>query len=208
MARGFSLIAETAFQKSVFGCHQARNHALLVGCNAAACPLKVLIGQLYTAFAMHNALLFLATVCLATASSEANAQALLAQSASLAGAASYTATPAEPTKVLAGRIANASGPLPGAVVTLVDSKQMAVTNSEGEFQFVVPVSARTLQAVVSFAGYADEHLTLNAEDAESTATLTDEQVIPLKRREQLRFYLKTAHKEIKHDLREVHRNMR
>jgi hypothetical protein len=85
---------------------------------------------------------------------------------------------------------------------------MAVTNSEGEFQFVVPVGTRTMQAVVSFAGYADESLTLNADDAESAATLTDEQAIPLKRRQQLKFYLKTARKEAHRDLREVHRNMR
>ena len=155
---------------------------------------------------MRTALLLLALAGLATISPVANAQALLASNASHA-AATYL-SPSEPTKILGGRITSPDGPLPGAVVTLVGSKQMAVTNSEGEFQFVVPVTTRTLQAVVSFAGYADEHLTLNAEDAETTATLADEQAVPLERRQQLRFYLKTARKEARRDLREVHRNMR
>ena len=149
--------------------------------------------------------MFLATACLA-ASSLANAQGLLASNA-LHSTTTYS-PPAEPTVVLSGRITNADGPLPGAVVTLVGSKEMAVTNSEGEFQFVVPASTRTLQAVVSFAGYADQRLTLNTDDAESTATLTDEQAIPMARRQQLKFYLKTARKEANRDLREVHRNMR
>lgn len=156
---------------------------------------------------MRTALLFFATACLAAATPAANGQALLASNVSRSAAAA-DAAPSEPTVVLVGRIANPDGPLPGAVVTLVDTKQMAVTNSEGEFQFVVPASTRTLQAVVSFAGYADEHLTLNTDDAESTATLADEQAIPVARRQQLRFYLKTARKEAHRDLREVRRNMR
>lgn len=155
---------------------------------------------------MRIALLSFVAACLGAASPAAHGQALLA-STTAQPAPSYSG-PAEPTMVLSGRIANLDGPLPGAVVTLVDSKQMAVTNSEGEFQFVVPVGTRTLQAVVSFAGYADERLTLNTEDAESTATLADEQAIPVARRQQLRFYLKTARKEAHRDLREVRRNMR
>ena len=155
---------------------------------------------------MRTALLFVAMAGVAIASSAANAQALLASNASHP-TATYT-PPAEPTMVISGRIANPDGPLPGAVVTLVGTKQMAVTNSEGEFQFVVPVGTRTLQAIVSFAGYADERLTLNAEDAESTATLADERAIPVARRQQLKFYLKTARKEANRELREVRRNMR
>ncbi|GAB3722175.1 hypothetical protein GCM10027594_02840 [Hymenobacter agri] len=155
---------------------------------------------------MRTTLLFIATACAVATSSAANAQTLLASNAAHS-VATYT-PPSEPTMIIGGRIANPDGPLPGAVVTLVGSKQMAVTNSEGEFQFVVPVGTRTLQAIVSFAGYADERLTLNADDAESTATLADERAIPLARRQQLKFYLKTARKEAHRELREVHRNMR
>ena len=159
---------------------------------------------------MRTFLLILATACLAAATPVANGQTLLASNMprpTTTDVASPT-DPTEPTVVLTGRITNPDGPLPGAVVTLVSTKQMAVTNSEGEFQLTVPASSRTLQAVVSFAGYADEYLTLNAGDAESTATLTDEQAIPVARRQQLKFYLRTARKEAHRDLREVHRNMR
>ena len=159
-----------------------------------------------TNIVIRTTLLFLATACLAAASPAANGQVLLASNI-LHSTATYT-PPSEPTMVLTGRITNHDGPLPGAVVTLVGTKQMAVTNSEGEFHFVVPASSRTLQAVVSYAGYADENLTLNADDAESTATLADAQAIPMARRQQLKFYLKTARKAANRDLREVHRNMR
>ena len=156
---------------------------------------------------MRTALLILAGACLVAATPAANGQTLLASNTSRPTPGEVT-SPSEPTIVLVGRIANPDGPLPGAVVTLVGTKQMAVTNSEGEFQFTVPASARILQAVVSFAGYADETLTLNAENAESVATLADEQAIPVARRQQLKFYLKTARKEAHRDLREVRRNMR
>jgi CarboxypepD_reg-like domain len=155
---------------------------------------------------MRNFLLFLATAGLATAIPVANAQPLIASNASHSTAA--YAPPAEPTVAIIGHISNPDGPLPGAVVTLVGTKQMTVTNAAGEFQFLVPASTRTLQAVVSFAGYADEAITLNTDDAETTATLSDEQKILLARRQQLRFYLKTARKAANRDLREVHRNMR
>jgi CarboxypepD_reg-like domain len=155
---------------------------------------------------MRIVLIFLAMASLAATAPAANGQALLASNA--AHSATTYAPTTDPTVVLSGHIANPDGPLPGAVVTLIDTKQMAVTNSEGEFQFVVPASTRTLKAVVSFAGYADEHLTLSTDDAESTATLADEQAIPMARRQQLKFYLKTARKEAHHDLREVRRNMR
>ena len=155
---------------------------------------------------MRTALLLFATASLAVASPAASGQVLLASNGGHSAAA--YAPPSEPTIVVSGRIANPNGPLPGAVVTLLGTKQMAVTNAEGEFQFVVPASTRTLQAVVSFAGYADETLTLNTDNAETTATLSDEQKIPVARRQQLKFYLKTARKEANRELREVHRNMR
>ena len=42
--------------------------------------------------------------------------------------------------VLAGKITNSAGPLAGAVVILTATQQMAVTNADGEFQFVVPAN--------------------------------------------------------------------
>ena len=66
------------------------------------------------------------------------------------------------------------------------TKQMAVTNADGKFQFVVPASASALQATVTYAGYA------TADD--STVNLANAQVVVMARKQQLKFYLKTANK--------------
>ncbi len=113
-----------------------------------------------------------------------------------------------PTVIVAGLITSPNGPLPGAVVTLIATRQMAVTNSEGEFQFTVPAGSRVLKAVVSCAGYTDEALSLNVDDAEPTATLSDAHTIAVPRRQQLKFYLRTARKEAHRELRQLHKNTR
>ena len=107
---------------------------------------------------------------------------------------------------LIGKITNPTGPLPGAVVVLTDTKQMAVTNADGEFEFEVPANAGAIDAVVTYAGYADEKMTLNAAADESTVSLTNAHVIVVSRRNQLKKYLKTAHKQIKHDLKQIRNN--
>ncbi|HEX8326314.1 MAG TPA: carboxypeptidase-like regulatory domain-containing protein [Hymenobacter sp.] len=105
--------------------------------------------------------------------------------------------------LLVGKITNPAGVLPGAVVILKDSKQMAVTNADGEFQFEVPADAGALKAVVTYAGYADEEMTLNAAASESTVSLTNARVIVVSRRQQLKTYLRTARKQVKRDLKQV-----
>ena len=107
--------------------------------------------------------------------------------------------------LLVGKITNPAGVLPGAVVILKDSKQMAVTNADGEFQFEVPAAAGALKAVVTYAGYADEEMTLNAAASESTVSLTNARVIVVSRRQRLKAYMKTARKQVKHDLKQVHK---
>lgn len=109
-------------------------------------------------------------------------------------------TSAEKT-VLVGKITNPTGPLPGAVVILTSSKQMAVTNANGEFEFTVPANAGILAAVVTYAGYADEKITLNASAEESTVSLTNARLIVVSRKQQLKKYLKTAQKQVKRDLK-------
>ena len=109
------------------------------------------------------------------------------------------------TMVLAGKITNSAGPLAGAVVILTATKQMAVTNADGEFQFVVPASAGALDARVTYAGYADEKMTLNTTTTgESTVNLANARVIVVARKQQLKYYLKTARKEVKRSLKQVH----
>ena len=105
--------------------------------------------------------------------------------------------------VLIGKIINPAGPLPGAVIILTGTKQMAVTNADGEFEFEVPANAGALDALVTYAGYADEKMTLNASANESTVSLTNARVIVVSRKQQLKRYLKTARKQVKHDLRQV-----
>ena len=136
----------------------------------------------------------------------AEAQALLASNTP--PAPERFAAADAPTVIVAGLITSPNGPLPGAVVTLTATRQMAVTNSEGEFQFTVPAGSRVLKAVVSYAGYADEALSLNVEDAEPTANLSDVRAIVMPRRQQLKFYLRTARKETHRQLRQLHKNTR
>lgn len=127
----------------------------------------------------------------------------------IAGTANATTTDTDggttgtkPEKVtLIGKITNPAGPLPGAVVMLTGTKQMAVTNADGEFEFEVLANAGALQATVTYAGYADEIMTLNATADESTVSLTNARIIVVSRKQQLKRYLKTAHKQVKHDLR-------
>lgn len=105
--------------------------------------------------------------------------------------------------VLAGKITNPAGPLPGAVVFLTGTKEMAVTNADGEFEFTVPANSGALQARVTYAGYADETLMLNASASKSTVNLANAQVIVVSRKQQLKKYLKTAHKQVRRDLRQI-----
>ena len=106
---------------------------------------------------------------------------------------------------LIGKITNPAGVLPGAVVILTATKQMAVTNADGEFEFEVPANAGSLDAVVTYAGYADEKMTLNAAAAESTTNLANARVIVVARRQQLKFYLKSARKQVKRSIKQVHK---
>jgi len=66
------------------------------------------------------------------------------------------------------------------------TKQIAITNADGEFQFVVPASAGVLQATVTYASYAKAD--------NSTVNLANAQVVVVARKQQLKFYLETANK--------------
>ncbi|MCC2544836.1 carboxypeptidase-like regulatory domain-containing protein [Hymenobacter sp. BT175] len=114
-----------------------------------------------------------------------------------------TEASASESVVLVGKITNPAGPLPGAVVILTDTKQMAVTNADGEFQFEVPASAGELNALVTYAGYADEKMVLNAAATSSTVSMTNARVISVSRKYQLKTYLKTARKQAKRSLKQV-----
>lgn len=164
--------------------------------------------------AMRTALSFLATtflLCLLTLTTT-SAQELFASNARVESTRNDGGlAPGTPKKepvekvVLAGKITNAAGALPGAVIILDGTQQMAVTNGDGEFQFVVPANAGPLAARVTYAGYADESMTLNATETESTVNLANAKVIVVARKQQLKAYMKTARKEVKRSLKQVHK---
>lgn len=134
------------------------------------------------------------------------AQTELANAASLPPALAPAASDEESgnseTMVLTGKITNPAGPLPGAVVILTATRQMAVTNAEGEFELVVPTTATNLEARVTYAGFADEKMLLNP-TAGATTSLTNAQVIVVSRRFQMKAYERQARKEVRHSLREI-----
>ena len=66
------------------------------------------------------------------------------------------------------------------------TKQMAVTNADSEFRFVVSASAGALQATVTYASHATAD--------NSTVNLANAQVVVVARKQQLKFYLETANK--------------
>ena len=90
-------------------------------------------------------LLTVATFLTGAFAPTAQAQATLASNTEFGPASLPTADKdaADPTTevVLSGKITNPAGPLPGAVIIPKETKQMAVINAEGEFQFVVPAGA-------------------------------------------------------------------
>lgn len=115
-----------------------------------------------------------------------------------------TVARATETMVLAGKITNAAGVLPGAVIILTANKHMAVTNADGEFEIEVPADSGPLQARVTYAGYADESIVLNAGEATSTVNLANATVIVVARRQRLKAYMKTARKQVRHELKQIH----
>ena len=65
--------------------------------------------------------------------------------------------PAAPTyKTIHGVIQGAQGALPGATVVLRDSREIVVTNSEGEFELRVPATAKTVTLICGYGGLQEE----------------------------------------------------
>lgn len=112
------------------------------------------------------------------------------------------AAPAAP-KTVNGRVEALHGALPGAVVRLASSNQTCVTDAQGQFRFTVPADAGPLAAVVSYAGYTDVSTTLAPGDAPSVVQLLTPVTIKVGKRQELKTYLKTARREVRHDLRQI-----
>ena len=103
-----------------------------------------------------------------------------------------------------GFVVHNNKPLPGAVVALSGTKERAVTNQDGEFTLTLPDSARNVAVVVSYAGYADEAVRVNV-DSVNVLQLVTVANVDVSRRQGLKFYLRTAHRQIRKDLRRARR---
>ena len=96
-----------------------------------------------------------------TATAEATAEALASNS-------SIVAVAAKRMVMVHGRILNENGkPLPGATVMQPGSRQMAVTNADGEYVLQVPVGTSSLK--YGYGGYEDEEV--KVADARADVTL-------------------------------------
>ncbi|MFD1469664.1 hypothetical protein ACFQ48_15665 [Hymenobacter caeli] len=132
-----------------------------------------------------------------------NALALNEPRGSAGPAAPASAAPVAATKELTGRVETAHGALPGAVVRLASSGQSCVTDAQGNFHFAVPANAGPLGAVATYAGFADVSTTLAPGGAPAVVQLLTPIAIKMGRKQQLKTYLKTARREVRHDLRQI-----
>lgn len=109
---------------------------------------------------------------------------------------------ASPTHTLdlRGQIVGPEGPLPGAIITLKSVGTSAVTNSNGMFLLRVPAGP-LLPATVSFAGFEDEDITLDPNTQDATLRLSTSHPIKVKRKQSLKAYMKTAHKQARREAR-------
>ena len=126
-----------------------------------------------------------------------------ATAAAPATPAALTAPEAATTMVLTGHVKTAAGPLPGAVVKITASKAMVVTDADGFFHVTVPVATGPVQATASYAGFADENVTLDTTTSE--LSMTTPQVVKTAQKQQLKTYLKTARKQSRKSLKRVRR---
>lgn len=63
-------------------------------------------------------------------------------------------------KMVHGVIQNEKGALPGATIWLQGTRNIVVTNAEGEFELQVPADAKTVKLVCSYGGLQEEVLTV------------------------------------------------
>ena len=107
------------------------------------------------------------------------------------------------TRTFIGRVVNPDGALPGAVITVVGTKEMAVSNSNGEFSVLLPATSAPVKLTVSYGGFADETVSVQPDAADTTLRLASPQPIKVGRKQELKAYMKTAHREARRSLRRL-----
>jgi hypothetical protein len=126
-----------------------------------------------------------------------------------ASSSAYTPRPASSaredgaTRTFVGRVVNPDGALPGAVITVVGTKEMAVSNSNGEFSVLLPATSAPVKLTVSYAGFADETVSVQPDSPDTTLRLASPQPIKVGRKQELKAYMKTAHREARRSLRRL-----
>ncbi|MFD2719744.1 carboxypeptidase regulatory-like domain-containing protein [Hymenobacter monticola] len=133
----------------------------------------------------------------------AQAQAVYASSSAYTPRTASSPREDGATRTFIGRVVNPDGPLPGAVIKVVGTKEMAVSNSNGEFSVLLPVTAAAVPLTVSYAGFADETVSVQPDSPDTTLRLASPQPIKVGRKQELKAYMKTAHREVRRTLRRL-----
>ena len=127
-------------------------------------------------------------------------------SAGATASAAVLTTEAPATVVLTGHVKTTAGPLPGAVVKISGTKSMVVTDADGSFHVTVPANSGPLQATASYAGFADEAVTLG--ETANELSLTTPRLIVVAKSQTLKAYRKTARKQVKRSIRRVQKSVK
>ncbi len=104
------------------------------------------------------------------------------------------------TILFTGHVISPKGALPGAVVQIKGIKKVMVTDADGEFSLLIPRSKAPVSITASYAGFDDETVTVARDDRAATVELATPNTIKVARNQQLKTYLKTAHRQARRDL--------
>ncbi|MGI4883378.1 MAG: hypothetical protein ACRYFR_00270 [Janthinobacterium lividum] len=146
---------------------------------------------------------FISCACLVAAcfvwASPAQAQA---QPAAPVASAAAVEAPAPGNVILTGRIDTPKGPLGGAVVRLVRTKQTCATNAEGLFFFTVPADAGPVAAVAAYDGAAEVPFTMQPGSPLIVIKMAPAKLTKANQK-QLNARIKRAHRETKRSLQQL-----
>lgn len=150
---------------------------------------------------------FLLTVCFIGAfifnAFSAQAQTVYASSSAYTSRPASSPREAGTTRTFIGRVVNPDGALPGAVISVVGTREMAVSNSNGEFSLLLPATTAPVQLTVSYAGFADETVSVQPDSPDTTLKLALPQPVRVGRKQELKAYMKTAHRDVRRTLRRL-----
>lgn len=104
--------------------------------------------------------------------------------------------------VITGRVESRQQFLQGAVIKINGTQERAVTGSAGMFAIVVPDSLMSGTITASYAGYADEQRAFRV-DTLNVVRLLQETPVKVSRKYQPKMYMRTAHKQIRKQLRKI-----